>query len=115
MSSRPDFDPAARGALLVSRILAALWLAGLAVRPWTMLDRLPVRCLFHPLLGRPCPGCGITHSVWLLLHGQPAAAFEWNPLGLLVLPLAVLFVAFGLPRRPFPPAALDSRLRKDDL
>ncbi len=115
MSNRPDPGPAARGAILVSRVLAALWLVGLTVLPWTMLDRLPVRCLFRPLLGRPCPGCGITHSVWLLLHGQPAAAFEWNPLGLLVLPLAVVFVAFGVPRRRILPASLDYRLRKGDL
>ena len=40
-----------------------------------------------------CPGCGLTHSVWYLLHGQPGAAMHWNKLGFVMLPAAVLFAA----------------------
>ncbi len=92
-------EPAARAAIRISRIAAGTGLAVLAAIPWAWIDHAPVVCLFRRLLGRPCPGCGITHSVWLLLHGHPAAAFHWNPLGFLLLPALLAFVLLGWPVR----------------
>jgi len=49
-------------------------------------------CLFHSLTGLYCPGCGSGRALHRLLHGDVAAAFDLNPLMVLVLP----FVLFGL-------------------
>jgi hypothetical protein len=90
-------DPAARRAIQALRILAGGWLAALSVVPRSALDRFPVHCPFQQLFGRPCLGCGLTHSVWCLLHGQMASAYRWNPLGFAALPLAVVFVGWARP------------------
>jgi len=89
--------PAARRAIQALRMLAGGWLLALSVVPRSTLDRFPVHCLFQQLFGRPCLGCGLTHSVWCLLHGQMASAYRWNPLGFAVLPLAVVFVGCAGP------------------
>ena len=43
-------------------------------------------CPFRALTGFACPGCGSTRGLHCLLHGQWAAAFEFNPLLILSLP-----------------------------
>jgi len=67
-----------------SRLLAALFgaavLAGLAVPPG-IWGGLPDLCLFHRLLGLPCPTCGLTRSWSALLHGQPGAALRFHLFG----------------------------------
>jgi hypothetical protein len=67
--------------------------AGLAVvalgAAWVMLNLAGfgvVVCPSKLLTGLPCPGCGVTRAVVLLLRGQPWAAVLMNPLG----PLSVL-------------------------
>jgi Protein of unknown function (DUF2752) len=52
------------------------------------------RCMFHAVTGLECPGCGSQRAVYQLLHGHVVAAFRYN--ALLVLGLPVL--AFGLVR-----------------
>ena len=60
-------------------------------------------CGLKTLTGIGCPACGMTTSFSLLLHGDPAAAWQANWAGCLVALLAVLtttwllFVAAGLP------------------
>lgn len=103
-------DPAAAAAVRVFRALTGGWLLVLAVIPWPLVDRLPVRCLLRPLAGRPCPGCGLSHSVWLVLHGQFRAALEWNPLGYVALPLGLAFVVWGWPKLRFQPGQLRAAL-----
>jgi hypothetical protein len=90
-------DPAARRAIQALRILAGGWLVALSVVPRSALERFPVHCLFQQFFGRPCLGCGLTHSVWCLLHGQMASAYRWNPLGFGVLPLAAVLVGWAGP------------------
>ena len=90
-------DTAALRVIHTFRIIGGGWLLGLAVIPSSMIDRLPVRCLFRYFTGRPCLGCGLTHSVWCLLHGQVANAFRWNPLGFVALPLVAVFAGWGWP------------------
>jgi hypothetical protein len=46
-------------------------------------------CRFHALMGLNCPGCGATRATHELLHGRLAAAWHYNALWVLSLPLAV--------------------------
>jgi hypothetical protein len=45
-------------------------------------------CLFHRFTGLHCPGCGMTRAAHATLHGEIARAFRFNPVGMLLLPLA---------------------------
>jgi hypothetical protein len=42
-------------------------------------------CLFHELTGLNCPGCGMTRSLYALLHGNVRLALKDNALFLLTL------------------------------
>lgn len=44
-------------------------------------------CPFFALTGFACPGCGTTRGLHHLLHGDVAAAFRFNPLMMVMLPL----------------------------
>ncbi len=44
-------------------------------------------CLFRNLLGRPCWGCGMTRALFSLLHGDFAAAWEYNRMAVFAAPL----------------------------
>lgn len=57
----------------VAAPLAALGASGLAL---SMGDLLP--CGFRWLTGLPCPLCGGTHAVSLLLHADPVSAVQAN-------------------------------------
>ena|SRR5687768_15786548 len=48
------------------------------------------RCMFHVATGLACPGCGSLRAAHSLLHGDFAAAFRFNPLLFVLLPLAGL-------------------------
>jgi hypothetical protein len=37
-------------------------------------------CLFKRLVGRPCPGCGLTRASLSALRGDWRGAFRWHPL-----------------------------------
>ena len=50
-------------------------------------------CLFHQVTGLDCPGCGMTRAAHAALHGDLVAAFRFNPLGVVLLPLALLGIA----------------------
>ena len=52
-------------------------------------------CIFQTLTGFWCAGCGITRALHALVHGDIAGAFAMNPLGMLLLPLMPLMVAWG--------------------
>jgi hypothetical protein len=44
-------------------------------------------CPFRALTGFNCPGCGTARGLHQLLHGNALAAFELNPLLVLLLPI----------------------------
>ena len=48
------------------------------------------RCIFHAVTGLECPGCGSLRAAHSVLHGDFAAAFRFNPLPFVLLPLAGL-------------------------
>lgn len=52
-------------------------------------------CMFHAFTGWYCVGCGLTRALHALVHGDIAGAFAMNPLGMLLLPLMPLMVAWG--------------------
>jgi hypothetical protein len=54
-------------------------------------------CLFREVTGLPCPFCGLTHSMMALGQADVGAAVMQNPVGLLLLPLAVVLLAVGVP------------------
>jgi hypothetical protein len=60
-------------------------------------------CVMNMLTGIPCPSCGMTTSISLVMHGQFAAAWEANWAGVVVAPLGMattiwlLAVSAGLP------------------
>lgn len=53
-------------------------------------------CPFKLIFGIPCPGCGTTRALRLLLNGQIRTAFYTNPLGLLMVFLIILSFGFWL-------------------
>jgi hypothetical protein len=55
------------------------------------------RCVFHAITGLACPGCGSLRAAHSILHGDFAAAFRFNPLLFVLLPLAGLALAFNRP------------------
>lgn len=76
-------------------IIAAFGLLGLAVGFWLLREHGPFvpwlpGCTFHRLTGLHCPGCGMTRAAAALAHGDLAAAFRFNPVGMVLLPLALI-------------------------
>ncbi len=67
--------PGARRALLASGV-ALTWAIGLL--PWA----LGARCPLAELAGVPCPGCGMTRAMRLLLAGDFAHSVRLHPLAL---------------------------------
>jgi len=47
------------------------------------LEQFPV-CAVRHFLGVPCPGCGLTHSLAALMHGNLKASIDAHPLGVVV-------------------------------
>jgi Protein of unknown function (DUF2752) len=53
-------------------------------------------CVFRAVTGLPCPFCGLTHSMMAWGQGDLGAVVAQNPLGLLLLPLAVVLLVVGV-------------------
>ena len=53
-------------------------------------------CLFHRLTGWHCPGCGMTRAAHAALHGEFAKAFYFNPVGMILLPLALVGIGIEI-------------------
>ena len=70
-------------------------------------------CPFRTLTGWNCPGCGTTRGLHQLLHGNFIAAFELNPLMVLVLPFLgyalIVYTRSALNGRPMPQFGLSPK------
>lgn len=67
-------------------------------------------CMFHRLTGLNCPGCGATRALHQLLHGHLKAAFHFNALLIVSLPVfAWLSIRFAWLKRKSPPASFAIR------
>ena len=75
-------------ALLVSALLV------LALLP--LAGYVPHFCVMRKVLGIPCPGCGVSHSILAMLRFNPVRAWEANPAGIGV----ALAFCFQLAARP---------------
>jgi len=76
----------------VSALAGAALLATLIVGRLGLPD-VPL-CWFRFLTGLPCPGCGLTRSVFAIGGGNFAAAWQSNPFGYVVYGvLVVLFLS----------------------
>ena len=86
---------AGRGEKLQSLLLVSLAAAGLLYflthDPAAPLFQTPP-CLFRTLTGLYCPGCGSRSALIQLAHGNLYAAWRLNPLMVLFLPAALLFL-----------------------
>ncbi|HEX2968715.1 MAG TPA: DUF2752 domain-containing protein [Bacteroidales bacterium] len=45
-------------------------------------NNYPVSCIHEKLTGQPCPSCGLSHSLSLILRGSFSKASEWNIFGM---------------------------------
>jgi hypothetical protein len=55
---------------------------------------LPGVCTFKRLVGIGCPGCGLTRCFISVAHGDLAAAWAYNPAGILLFAAAVFQIPF---------------------
>lgn len=81
-------------AMLVLAVVLQLDENGVVYLPLLNL-RMPGVCWFRNSLGIDCPGCGLTRSVISWVHLQPAAAWHFNPAGILIATLAIFSVPYS--------------------
>lgn len=60
------------------------------------------KCPFLTLTGYKCPGCGSQRAVHSLLHGDIAAAWHYNMMLLLFIPLIVALIVAEFTRTVYP-------------
>ncbi|MDE6367639.1 MAG: DUF2752 domain-containing protein [Muribaculaceae bacterium] len=53
-------------------------------------------CVFHTLTGYECPGCGLQRAVYATLHGDLAAAWNYNPFLFFIAPVGAGYLAVEL-------------------
>lgn len=53
-------------------------------------------CYFHRFTGLNCPGCGMTRAAHATLHGRIGEAFRFNPVGMILLPLACVGIGIEI-------------------
>jgi len=53
-----------------------------------------VPCIIHKITGLKCPGCGITHLVFALLHLDFHEAFISNPLVFIYIPFIIAYFIY---------------------
>lgn len=63
------------------------WIGFFVLVPTSFFESHRSVCLFRNILGRECPGCGMTRAVSSLLHGDLAGALQYNRLIVVVFPL----------------------------
>jgi Protein of unknown function (DUF2752) len=85
----------ALGALLALPVLR--WLATPDARGYGTHEQLGLPpCTMMEVTGIPCPGCGVTTSISLAVHGHLVAAFLNQPFGLLVALTIPLFTGWAV-------------------
>jgi hypothetical protein len=99
---------AARDTFVRDRTALGVLAAGVLTASWVYapyVDRGPVLCVLHGVVGLPCPACGLTHAFCDLAHGRLAAAAAHNAAGLPLFAFFLLAVPTAaaelILRRPF--------------
>ncbi len=88
----------------IASVIALVALLTLALVPPETLEHGPTLCLFKAILGRDCPGCGMTKAVAALLHGDTTQALARNRFVVVVFPSLVFAVLL--------PAAISEVVRR---
>jgi hypothetical protein len=86
-----------RKALGIGGLLAAVGVT-LLILPAGYFDEGQAMCISVLLLDMECYGCGMTRAIQHLLHFDFEAAYEFNKLSFIVLPLAVGMTIWELQR-----------------
>lgn len=81
-------------AVLAASCLLSIRESSLVIVPG-LNQPLPALCTSKRLFNIDCPGCGMTRSFIALAHGDLAAAWSYNPAGLLLF----VILAFQIPYR----------------
>ena len=56
-------------------------------------------CFYKLTTGHACITCGVTHSMWSILHGDFVSAWEFNPMGFIVVPVVIRrIIALAAPK-----------------
>ena len=84
----PATTPITAQSRRVALLVAAVWFVT-AVPVVLGVSRCPVALFLHT----PCPGCGMTRAIELLLHGDVAASLAMHPLAV---PTVLVQVAFAI-------------------
>jgi|ERR1041385_799059 hypothetical protein len=82
-------------------LLLGLSMAGYAWLGWNIVheqggDETPTLCIFKEITHLPCPACGTTRSLILLVHGKLRESLLTNPSGgmlaiaMIIVPLCIL-------------------------
>ncbi|MGI6020831.1 MAG: DUF2752 domain-containing protein [Lachnospiraceae bacterium] len=85
------------------RIVKVIFISGLlaaiaAALVFLFLKGIGIPCIFNLTTGLLCPGCGITRMFMALFAGDFAAAWEYNPAAMIILPILLIILikmAFG--------------------
>jgi hypothetical protein len=88
-------------AVAILSVLGLAWLVGDATpdRVTILGAHLDMPCGMQLAFGVPCPGCGMTRSVLMTLHGHIADAVAVNPVGpVFVAGILLLATAFATGR-----------------
>jgi hypothetical protein len=85
--------------MIRSRALAATLAAFAGAQVLLAAAHVPAwPCPMLHVTGIPCPGCGLTRSTVLLLHGQPAQAISMHAFGpVVVVGLLMILLSLILP------------------
>ena len=83
-------------AVALAGLVAAIVLAVLYQRGPDGVAWFPA-CSFHRLTGLHCPGCGMTRAVHATLHGRIGEAFRFNPLGMILVPVLLIWLGLRIP------------------
>ncbi|MEP2774873.1 MAG: DUF2752 domain-containing protein [Luteolibacter sp.] len=78
-------------AICVSFVVLGLAFAAYLLRETGGAGWMP-GCVFKQVSGFDCPGCGMTRATYASLHGRIGEAFRLNPVGMVLLPLALIGV-----------------------
>jgi hypothetical protein len=62
----------------VALLVSALLVVGLL----PLAIYVPHFCIMRKVLGIPCPGCGVSHSILAIFRLNPVSAWEANPAGI---------------------------------
>lgn len=65
-------------------------------------SRLFPRCLFLETTGVKCPGCGSQRAIHALLHGNVAAAWQFNAMVVIAIPLIAFYVVVSVLKDRWP-------------